>query len=300
MEREYKLPIDLINAINDEKLAIFIGAGISRHYGCSSWESLAKELITICEYKSIISKYEKELLINDRDYKKLITIAHSLLKNRGYEKDFYKQMRYSLNHFKAKKASKPKIYKDLINLGGVFVTTNADIWINKYFHQDTIIYKDKDFTSSTIINKQHLYKIHGCISDKKSLVFEVDEYLQRYSCHSEFTEFLKKFFNEYTVLFVGYGLGEFEILDYVFKSKETKKRHYFLKDYYKCESTLKNYEQEYFKKLNIEIIPYYKDLNGFGQLPIIFKEWREEIELISYKSTMGNELIDNALENLDE
>lgn len=26
MEKEYKLPIDLINAINDEKLAIFIGA----------------------------------------------------------------------------------------------------------------------------------------------------------------------------------------------------------------------------------------------------------------------------------
>ncbi len=295
MYKEYELPKDIKTAINDNKLAVFIGAGLSRLYGCYSWKDLAYNLISICENRNIITGYEKELLLQDNDFKKIITIAHSILTEHNLEKEFYHQMRYALNHFKASKAIKPKIYTDLLNLGGVFITTNADIWIDKHFIQSNI--QSKDFSSETIIHKSYLYKIHGCISEKKSLIFEVDKYLELYNCESEFTGFLKKIFNNYTVLFVGYGLAEFEILDYIFKSKMTSRKHYFLKDYYMCESNIKKYEQHYYEKMNIQIIPYYKDNKGFDELYDVFEYWKKDIDASTIKFLNENKLIDDALKD---
>ncbi len=295
MKKEYELPNAIKEAINSSKLAVFIGAGLSRHYGCDSWNDLAIRLVSICEEKNIITKYEKELLLKDKDYKKLITITHSLLTKHKSEKEFYHQMRLALNHFKAKKSKKPKIYTNLLDMGAVTITTNADIWINKYFIKSNIKYKD--FSKDTDIHKSYLYKIHGCISDKSSLIFEVDKYLDIYNCESEFTGFLKEIFNNYTVLFVGYGLSEFEIIDYIFKSKMTTKTHYFLKDYYECESNIKEYEQNYYKKMNVQIIPYFKDKNGFDELYNIFKYWKDVIDASTLKALNDSKIIDEILEN---
>ena len=54
------LPSELYVAHLQEKLAIFIGAGVSRLAGCESWEVLAANLLSICREKKLINYYEEE------------------------------------------------------------------------------------------------------------------------------------------------------------------------------------------------------------------------------------------------
>jgi len=43
-----EVPPEIFEAVNNDKLAIFIGAGVSRLVGCIGWDQLAKELIDRC------------------------------------------------------------------------------------------------------------------------------------------------------------------------------------------------------------------------------------------------------------
>ena len=42
------LPKETVEAVNNEKLAVFIGAGVSRLVGCMSWDRLAQNLLNRC------------------------------------------------------------------------------------------------------------------------------------------------------------------------------------------------------------------------------------------------------------
>ena len=39
---------EILNAVNNENLAVFIGAGVSRLVGCLGWDELAKNLVNRC------------------------------------------------------------------------------------------------------------------------------------------------------------------------------------------------------------------------------------------------------------
>jgi hypothetical protein len=58
-----EVPSKIKRAVNDKKLAIFIGAGVSRFVGCTSWIELAKNLVEKCDIKPIT----KELLLKQSD-----------------------------------------------------------------------------------------------------------------------------------------------------------------------------------------------------------------------------------------
>ncbi len=285
-------------------LAIFMGAGLSRFLDCMSWKDLAVNLTKKCESENLINNYEQSVLANSNDFKKTITICNELLKD---DKRFMKEMRNSLNDKDVKKylngtlkdkaeyEQKLQIYKNLFSLNAIFITTNADRHIDQVFASENI--KVKDFGAATELDNNHLYKIHGSITDKESLVFTVDGYLNRYT-NEGFGNFLEKIFATKTVLFIGYGLGEFELLDYLFKSiKSTGKQHYFLKDFYEHETNIYKFEQIYFKKLGIVLIPYSKDKVGFNQLPKIIEYWVDEMKIKSRVLQKVYDEIDQVLEN---
>jgi len=291
-----ELPTQIKEASENDKLAIFIGAGMSRFTGCSGWNELANDLLKKCESDGLINNYEKTVLEQSNDYKKTITICNNLLKN---DDRFIDVMKSSLND---SNVGGEEIdlgsYKNLFSLNGLFITTNADRHIDKLFTPDNIVIDN--FNSFTKINKNYLYKIHGSIVKKESLIFTVNGYLQRYT-DAEYGKFLEQIFGQYTVLFVGYGLGEFELLDYLFKTiSRTSERHFFLKDYFNHEKRFYEFDQKYFDELKIELIPYSKDEIGFNQLPKILKKWADDIKTVSDVMIKTFDEIDDALENPDE
>ena len=42
------VPKEIVEAVNNETLAVFIGAGVSRLIGCMGWEQLAQNLVNRC------------------------------------------------------------------------------------------------------------------------------------------------------------------------------------------------------------------------------------------------------------
>ena len=339
-----ELPEDLRQAINGRKLAIFIGAGVSRFVGCDSWDTLAKNLLERCRKEGFITYFEQQTLSKNNDKIKLITICEHILEKEGKQDIFMDEMRKSLKDDEITNLNKDKIedalnsnntsyskeqkkiysglkaYKNLREIGDIFITTNADRYFDSFFHPTKIIkdyynivtsFIDEDSNkinpnlSKTIpseidpnpseidLDSGKLYKIHGCISTEDSLVFSMYRYIKQYS-RSDFNEFIKSIFKKYTVLFVGYSLNEMELLKNIIVSE---KEHFYLKGYFDCEDKILNLDRQYFKGLRVKLIPFAKDKKGYEQLKYVIDDWHKKIKKETRKTQNSLVDIDNALEN---
>jgi len=276
------LPPEIIRAIENGKLVIFIGAGVSRLVGCKGWNELAKDLIAAC-YPKHIDFREKETLKLEGNHKKTITMCYHLLKNNGEEEAFYKIFDEALEKQNSSEAS--KIYEELSTLNAVFVTTNADRHFDSFFRKERIYWEESAFEESNLETRK-LFHIHGSQASRESLVFTVDKYIQRYG-EPKFQDFLRYIFESgnWTVLFMGYGLSEFELLDYIIGkgsigrgevSTERSHRHFALLSYYNDEVHLVGINQLYYDCLGIKILPYWKNEKGYEQLYYVIKSWNDQ------------------------
>jgi len=299
-----ELPPQIKQAAEIGELVIFIGAGMSYELGCSDWNGLANDLIKRCENtlgkdEPLLNNFEstqlKNMLDQSGNSKKVITICNKILSDSGNDDLFLEEMRESLNDDEVAPTNpKLKTYRDLFNLNGIFVTTNADRHIDQIFNPQNII--ANKFTGSTALVNKNLYKIHGSINEPASLIFTVEQYFTRYK-NKEFIKFLESLFTK-TVLFVGYGLGEFELLEHMYKNITLSENHYFyLGGYYTHEKRLCDFEQMYFDQMKVKLIPYSKDKKGFKQLPIVIEEWVKQIQTTTNVLQNNFDEIDEVLRN---
>jgi hypothetical protein len=299
-----ELPPQIKRAAEIGELVIFIGAGMSYELGCSDWNGLANDLIRRCEStlgedEPLLNNFEatqlRNMLEQSGNSKKVITICNGILSQNGHDELFLEEMKKSLNDEKVASTNpKLKTYRDLFNLNGIFVTTNADRHIDQIFNPQNII--TNKFTGSTALINKNLYKIHGSINEPASLIFTVKQYFTRYK-DKEFVKFLESLFTK-TVLFVGYGLGEFELLEHMYKNITLSENHYFyLGGYYTHEKRLCDFEQMYFDQMKVKLIPYSKDKKGFKQLPIVIEEWVKQIQTTTNVLQNNFDEIDEVLRN---
>jgi hypothetical protein len=182
------------------------------------------------------------------------------------------------------KLSDYNIYEELSLLPAVYITTNIDTHFDSAF-KDGIVYDVRDFNPSNIFLGK-LYKIHGTIDAEKSVVFTVPKYLERYK-NINIIRFLETIFREYTIVFLGYGLEEFEILDFLitkfgeYGDSPTELKHWIVLPYYQGEDYLWDYDKDYFRPLGINVVGFEKDIDGYSQLYKVIKKWRKEITELS-------------------
>ena len=275
-----KLPSGIKEAVNRSELAVFIGAGVSRILGCKGWSELADELVEVCFQKDLINYKEKKALLQENNQKKKLSICQHLL-GKDAERLFYDVISKSIQSDKTESGKFP-IYSELHKLRAVYVTTNVDTHFDDLYFKDLIIYRPEDFNAN-IIDREHLYHLHGTINDHNSLIFTVRDYLQHYS-KKNMREFLEKLFSEYSVLFVGYGLDEFEVMDFLFtKANSTKKelKHFILLPMFRGEENILAFEESYYGDLGITVIPYAIDDRGYEQLYYVIENFEKEINLSS-------------------
>ena len=283
--QEYpELKPELKEAINNGSLVIFLGAGASRYVGCKSWNVLANELIDKCHSLGYINYHETDVLKSYPNQKKKISIAYGILKDKD-ENAFFEVFNGSLK-WEIEKGKK-NIYDYLTVLSKTFVTTNADTCIDEHFVPSDVIY---DFSDNEKVSFNKVYHIHGHKEHKESLVFTVEQYLARYRIEPEnkYLNFLNDLFGNYTVLFIGYGLEEFELLDYLtIKAKidKSRKHHYALMPYYSFEKRIADYDQIYYEAMNIEVIPYAMDNKGYDQLIEIIDNWGNKTSFVKQIDT---------------
>jgi len=282
------LPKEILQAINNDNLAIFTGAGVSRLIGCMGWDELAKNLVRRCfhmktkEGTSCINFKEMETISQYADHKKTISICHYILQKEGLADIFYQELEDSLKPNEAL-AKSQKIYDEIYGLRGLFITTNIDQHFDNKFIGSRIVYQRKDFYPQNI-DRTKLYHIHGSILEKDSIVFTVPQYMKRYN-NAEFKSFLEGIFNKYVVLFVGYGLTEFELLDFLITkvgSKQEKElKHFTLQGFYRGEENILEFEEAYYNQMGIRVLAYEKDERGYQQLFEVMKAWNKEVSQTS-------------------
>ncbi len=304
LTKEPPIPSQIIEAINSHNLAVFIGSGVSQVIGCKGWGDLAQHLAEKCYAlgKNRNGRYvnfkQKQTLIEDSDYKKTISICYHILEENGRKDAFYQKLEKC---FKAKpKLLKSKnIYEEMIGLHAVFLTTNADRHFDTYFEPSRIAYRDQDFNRSTI-ERDKLYHIHGSILDPASLVFTLQRYMERYQDFG-FRGFLDEIFKNYTVLFVGYGMSEFELLDFLMtKFGSTKRKElsrFMLKYYFKGEENILKLDQYYYGEMGIVVVGYEIDDTGYDQLYAVIRHWKEQIDQTSTYLYDSFSEIDEAVDN---
>ena len=305
IEKLPKLPKTILDAADNGTLAVFIGAGVSRIVGCLGWDKLTENLIDRCftskcqDGSQCINYKETDILSAERDHKKTISICHYILRENNLENIFYEEFEEALKP-KEDLLKAQNIYDELWGLHGVFITTNADQIFHTKFKPEQIVFERFD---SSIIGRNKLYHIHGLISHRESLVFTVSKYIERYR-DEIFIKFLKKIFSEYTILFVGYGMNEFELLDYVIPKVDSENKkavnRFILLPFYSGEENILGFEKSYYASMGISVIGYEKDLRGYGQLYEVIKYWNKEINQVSIYLYDSFQRLEDAANNYSE
>lgn len=185
-------------ANENDRLAIFVGAGISK--------SSDTDYISLPLWSDLITEIKSDLAITEElDYSKLAQLYFLEFGEQAYnqtlKKYFPEDITPSSLHRTILKAS-PR----------VIITTNWDCIIENAIEQEGYLYDkictDKDLVSSTSPNK--FIKLHGDFKNH-NIVFKEDDYLN-YSRNFPLIEnYIKAIFSTHTVLFLGYSYNDINL-----------------------------------------------------------------------------------------
>ena len=281
MKRIPEIPPQIIDSINDGTFAVFIGAGVSRIAGLPAWSELANNLIKKCYEEDLLTYVDKGIVLDKvADSKKLITIAYTLLSESGKRDEFFKILRSMLTLSpKNIKKEGNQIFDWVKNTTALVLTTNADLLLDEYYEQQRI-YSAVSCMRDWSTDRGSLVHLHGVITDENSLVFTVGQYLERYRL-GEFQAYLKRIFNTKTVLFIGYGLAEFELLDYIVQKASNTAGHFILSPYFSYEEAAIRAMDQYYRELGIQQISYCIDKGGYSDLASVLTAWMDKIMLVT-------------------
>ncbi len=276
------IPDQIVDAINWKTLAVFIGAGVSRTLGCVGWNDLSESLMKRCtrtkkgDGSPCLDEQDADLL-RCYDNKKKITICKQILYENGCEAAFFDEIERTLTADPDKLKTR-NIYDELWGFRALYITTNVDEYFDVKFTSPRIAYLTEDFIKDPDRNK--LYHIHGKLSDRGSIVLTTSQYITRYNAR-EFQDFLTSIFAKYTVLFIGYGLEEFELLDFLMNKYNPGDRielkHYILKPFRDGEEGMLRFEEYYYNSMGINVIPYVISDETHRELFDVIHAWNQEI-----------------------
>jgi len=132
------------------------------------------------------------------------------------------------------------------------------------------------------------------------MLLTTSDYLRRYAGHrlvgsgvetNTYLTFLDELFRTKNILFIGYGLSELEILEYVVQKAKAvtgakqansfppqEPRHYLLQGFYSHEAgLLRSLKDYYLNECGIGLIPFLKDQKGWKQLIDVIGHLAKEI-----------------------
>lgn len=310
----------IIKALKSGKLIIFVGAGMSVHLGIPSWREFALNYLQLV-YKNkqlTFMNYKTKESLKNEETRKLLSICKFIAnKNISVEErnNAYRDW-FQVDNGKVKNG---RLYEKLYDINAIYITTNYDNALDILAKQETgeeysltgldkknislryrgsVYYKVEEFKPD-ILQIGNVIHIHGSINDLDNLVISYEDYIKRYGdTKNNYSKFLSEVFSkDYIVLFIGYGLEELEILEYLLDDdfKHGENNRYLLlpcysDDYFKI-SYLDNYYKENYK---VEIIPYDMTDNGYDKM----EEFLDYINELRKIEGTENNVIDELLKGM--
>ena len=277
-------PEDIIQAGLNGDLVLFVGAGASILLGLPSWSGLASNALSELRKKGFLN-YSKIDQLKILDAKKQLSIAKLIAEENDCKLDLTKYLK--------SKSEGDSIYKAINNIGCPCVTTNYDELIAPRFVET----KDGSTTASPVVRiskREEFYAkllnepgtvihLHGAISEPETMIVTTKEYLEHYD-HKNVQEFLGELFDKKTILFLGYGLEEAEILEHILRrgsAKDTKdndRRRFALQGFFRSQHTLyENLHNYYEKSFGVHLLGFIRDHEDYKCLEGIVKSWANQI-----------------------
>jgi len=303
---------DIIKAAKTGRLVVFIGAGVSKQIGLPLWGEFAyNRLETI--YKNGLIDYRTYCDLRSLEPKKLLTVCEMFLKENSITPQPAKEV-FKITNYEEYK----EVYGKLYSMNAIYVTTNYDecldnfalnkiqdreitaeessgsikssrMSINEKTPLGEVVIKQSDLLESKLQNGNVIH-IHGSVNDESGMVVTLNDYMLHYGNLSkdnypELSIFLDRIFNtKYVVLFIGYGLEEYEILEYMLskvKNPENTRKHFLLYNCFKEDKKLVNILRRYYLGFGVELIPYDISRTGYSQLITIIDEWSKVLKKYS-------------------
>lgn len=239
MDSMKKLAIRNINdAVKNDSLIIFVGAGVSANSGLPKWSEL------IDEFKSDLKLGE-----NERNYLKIAQYYYDKV---GKQKYFQKITSIFQPHINARPN---KIHDQIFRITPKhIITTNYDSLLeskmNSTISKYEVIKKDMDIPYSKA--GHYLIKMHGDLKEK-NIVLKEDDYLDYENNFYMVSTLIKALIMNNTVLFIGYSLNDstfnsiFRMIQKGFKGN-AQKAYFFTVDKQNTAAI------EYYKKKGIQVI----------------------------------------------
>ncbi len=237
---------ELKEALKDEKLVIFVGAGISKNSGIPTWGQTVRTFAEKIGYPS-------HRLTTD-EYIRIPQYFYGIDKSKNHE-EYYKTLLKSVNF-----EVKPNIINNLIAEihPKHIVTTNYDKLMDMAADDYEIITIDRELLK--VKGKNYLIKMHGDIDDVKGIVFKEDDYLQYSESHRVMEIFLKSLLIDHVFLFVGYSLNDYNLntftswIDYIaqeMKVKDSIHKNFFISS---SGQAGKEYLKTYYENKSLHVI----------------------------------------------
>lgn len=234
----------LVDAMIQDKLIIFVGAGVSKNSNLPDWDGLVNEFKTELGLENEVDK----------------------LKIPQYYYDAYGQQKYLekiTSIFDEYETVKPnEIHDEIYKLNPKhLITTNYDTLIedrmNTYFSKYEVIKKDTDIPYS--LSGNYIIKMHGDVNEK-NFVLKEDDYLDYEQNFQMISALIKSLIMSNTILFIGYSLG-----DPSFNSIFHMIKRYYGNNariaYYFTPNQISDVEIEYYKKKGIQVVSNF-DVNN--------------------------------------
>ena len=213
------IPREIKTAVQDNNLIIFVGAGLSYNLvnkdnqQLKGWKNLVVQLLIDLEKKEYdVTPFKMLLETNEPiDVLNLIEKNSNLPKNEiiNFVKDFYS----------LKVGEDYSLHKNIYKLSNKIITTNYDDAFEMAIPElkNRVAFKGRNYELANLHKAKEptLFKLHGCITNGESMVLFPTGYDALYNSENEDAErtlfYLKNLITNKHILFVGCGMGDFQI-----------------------------------------------------------------------------------------
>jgi hypothetical protein len=277
-------PSEVIDAASDGDLVLFVGAGVSRLLNLPSWEGFAENALEDLRQASLLN-YADIDQIKKLDPRKQLSIAKLIAEDNEYNLDLAKQFEGV--------GEGDSIYKSLNDIGCTCVTTNYDELLSPRFKTTpdhsavpatgTRISDRNKFYSNLLDKPGNVIHLHGAASNPRSMIVTMQDYLAHYD-DENVHEFLRVLFQRKTVVFIGYGLNEAELLEHILRRGGAKirqdRRRFAIQGFFKNEEPLYHMLHRYYEKsFGVELLGFLMDHRGFECQQDIAEDWARRLEV---------------------
>jgi len=302
-----KIPDALRLGALQRKLIPFVGAGVSQLGGCPGWDQFANAALQFFLGKGKLTHAQFDQIRSLSSRIKL-SLALDLAEQHNLPIQFKDLLAPG---DRQREGVGDAVYRDLSRLAVTFVTTNYDDWLDRMPPAVTLpseqpssaqqlpeisrrrFCKHGDLTIENLDVPHAVFHIHGSVHEPDSMALTTVDYLVRYSSHridgtadreNPLLTFLQTLFRIKNVLFIGYSLGELEVLEYIVQKGIDKAsvtgeapRHYVLQGFFSHEIELARSLESYFRQFGIGLLPFSRDERDWGQLAEVIRHFSTEI-----------------------